>query len=172
MRLVPVALLAVLCAWPALAEEGVLTGDLGGGAAVTLSSGSATQGAVTLSARYGITDRLNVELPVYFEAGVGPQALLVGLGLEDVWWRNNHWQVSSGGGVATDYVFASGVPWLSGPYGQCGVRWLFLWGVGLSLDLRVLLPVGEGTVRPLGAALPSPWRAVILPSLSLYQELF
>lgn len=161
----------VLGSTPALAEEGVFTGSLGGGAAFTLTDPSSVQGLISLSGRYGLSDHLNLELPADLALGGTPLALLVGLALEDVGWQNNHWRVSAGGGLAADYSFSTGVPWGWGPFAQLSVRWLTFWGVGFSVNLRALVPVAQGLLSPIQLSGPSPWRIVLLPTLSVYEEL-
>jgi hypothetical protein len=163
-------LLALLSA-PALAEEGVFTGALGGGVAATFSNPYEVQGLVSFSGRYGLSNRLNLELPLDLALGSGPADLLVGLGLAGVWWQDNHWRFSSGGGLVADYSLATHVPWSWGPYAQTSLRWLAFWGVGFSLDVRAYLPVAVGELTPLQLSGPSIWRVVLLPTLSVYQEL-
>ncbi len=170
MRLAVGALLVALGSGTAIAEDGVFTTSLGGGAAFTLSDSQSVQGDISLSGRYGLSDQLNLEIPVDIALGGAPVALLVGLGLEGVWWQNNHWRFSSGGGLSWDYSLTAHLPWAWGPYAQTSLRWLAFWGVGFSLDLRAILPVAQGEVSPFTFTGPSPWRVVLLPTLSAYQE--
>lgn len=156
---------------PALAEEGVFTGALGGGAAVTLDGSPAVQGLVSLSGRYGISDRLNLEVPLDLALGAGPPEVLLGVGFGDVAWQTNHWRLSTGGGLAGDYSVAHHGPWSWGPYAQASLRWLAFWGVGFSLDLRAFVPVVQGELSPVQAGATALWRAVLLPTLSVYEEL-
>lgn len=170
MRLALASLLLVCGSATALAEDGVFTTALGGGAAFTLADQPGVQGLVSLSGRYGLSDRLNLELPVDVALGGAPPALLVGIGLEGVWWQTNHWRFSSGGGLAADYSLTDHVPWTWGPFGQISLRWLAFWGIGFSFDLRVLVPVAQGEVSPAALATPASWQVVLLPALSAYEE--
>ena len=140
----------LVSAAPALAEEGVFTGALGGGAAVTLSDSPSAQGLVSLSGRYGISDRLNLEVPLDLALGAGPPEVLLGVGFGGVAWQTNHWRFSAGGGLAGDYSVAHHGPWSWGPYVQASLRWLAFWGVGFSLDSARLRSVGARRLLPGG----------------------
>jgi hypothetical protein len=154
----------------AAAEQWVYTGYVGTGASASVSSQPGAQASVALASTLGLTDTLNLEIPLDIAFVNGPTSMVLGIGVEKVWWRSNHWRWSSGGGLALGGAFTSSVPWLWGPYGQSSVRWLVWWGLGFSLDVRVLVPVVQGNVSPLSASGPSPWRAIVLPSLSVYEE--
>lgn len=166
MRLTAIAL-ALVVSSDALADEGVLTTLIGGGPVFSPQEGASplsVHGAVLLKSVYGLTDRVNLEGPAFFESTAGQWTMSLGSGLEYVYWGDNHLQLSLGGGAALTAPLSIPGPLDLRPYVQATVRWTLGWGFGVSLELHALYALGlaNGGSRQLTAA----------PTLAIFQELF
>ena len=164
----PVGALLFLLSWSshAAAEEGVYRALADGGVGVRLEPGSPADagGALVLESTYGLTDRFNWEGPLLVDFG-RDAALTVGSGLEYVYFGTNHWRMDVGMGVGARTGLFTAEPWRLAPYTKASVRWLFTWGIGASLGIHLVHPLGTS-----GDETSATLR--VYPMLSLYQKLW
>jgi hypothetical protein len=146
----------------AYAEEGVYSAYAGGGTAIALDPSATVRGSVIAQSVYGFTDAFNIEAPLLVEAGK-EHAVSLGSGMEYVFHHTNHWRVNVGTGVMMRIPFDPATRVGAGPFAEGAVRWLYAWGLGLSLGVHVAFPfeLTDGA-RSQGA--------LIYPTLSAYQE--
>ncbi|MHB8877612.1 MAG: hypothetical protein ACYC8T_28305 [Myxococcaceae bacterium] len=162
--LAALGLAAIVLPATASAERWVYTGHAGGGVGLQLVPAPVSRpaGTVFLESVLGLGDRVNLEAPALIELGANP-ALTIGTGAEYVYLETNHWRLSVGAGGSLRYRFGAADPLRFAPYLTGAVRWLFTWGVGASLGVHLLFPVGATPAEP-GVSVRA------YPSLCLYQE--
>jgi hypothetical protein len=118
-------------------------------------------GNLFLMSTYGLSDRWRFELPLLLERVDSERSALGGVGLEREW-GGAHFQAHLGLVLMSKLSWKPEWDYRAGAYVSAGLRWLFTWGVGASLEVRA---------AALGPAGKAPDELSLTPVLSLYSEL-
>jgi hypothetical protein len=104
-----------------------------------------------------------LEGPALLDVEGGTVTASLGSAIEFVVHRTNHWRWNLGIGTVLRVPLSPATPVSVGPLAETALRWLFVWGTGLSLSVHALAPI-------VVVHEPSP-QVIVIPTLALYTEL-